>query len=400
MLDDPTCPDRSSARSSSLPEPAVLTIFAIFFIESAVLGNWIPRIPDIKANLLLNNATLGLCLLSIPFGTLCGLSVAGRLIEQTSLRTALRWAMPVWAGMFLLPAFASNLWLLAFILFFCGIAAGFVEVAMNTEADRIESASGRRIMSRCHGFWSLGSMVGALAGGALAQAGLSVQWHFLLVMPALAMIGWWAATQLPQLDETITATAANDTADAPLFRLPSRSILALCVMPLGIMAVEGAFIDWSAVFMSSVLDAPPLVLSIVYAFFSVIMAVVRLYGDPLATRYGDLLVVRVSAVAATLGIAVFALAPSLTIAIIGAALSGMGVAVVYPLAISAAAKRPGRSSADNVAAITMVSFSAFFFAPPLIGFLSEAINLRVALLALVPFTLTTLWLSGEVVKGR
>ena len=46
--------------------------------------------------------------------------------------------------------------------------------------------------------------------------------------------------------------------------------------------------------------------------------------------------------------------------------------------------------------MNMVSFSAFLLAPPLIGFLSEATSLRAALLALVPFALTTLALSGEV----
>ena len=217
---------------------------------------------------------------------------------------------------------------------------------MNTEADRIESVTGRRIMSRCHGFWSLGSMAGALSGGVLAQASVSVGWHFTLVMPLLGLLGWWVASNLPRLDvppgpvTTADADTVDSASDGPLFRLPSKAILALCIMPLGVMAVEGAFIDWSAVFMRSVLDASPLVLSVVYAFFSVIMAITRLTGDELATRYGDLIVVRVSALAATCGIAVFALAPSIPVAIVGAALSGMGVAVVYPLAVLCCRETP------------------------------------------------------------
>jgi len=63
--------------------------------------------------------------------------------------------------------------------------------------------------------------------------------------------------------------------------------------------------------------------------------------------------------------------------------------------MTAAANRPGRA-ADNVAAMTMISFTAFLFAPPLIGFLSDAFSLRWGLAALVPFAFLTFALSGEI----
>ena len=190
------------------------------------------------------------------------------------------------------------------------------------------------------------------------------------------------------------------TGEGPLFTLPSRAILLLCIMPLGIMVVEGAFIDWSAVFMRSVLDASPLVIGVAYAFFSSVMAATRLGGDAIATRVGDLAVVRWSGLAASVGVALFALAPSVPVAFAGAALAGAGVAIVYPLAVTAAARRPGRSSADNVAALTMISFSAFLFAPPLIGFLSDAVGLRTALALLAPLAFTTALLAAQILPER
>jgi MFS family permease len=127
-----------------------------------------------------------------------------------------------------------------------------------------------------------------------------------------------------------------------------------------------------------------------------VMATVRLFGDSLAVRFGDLNIVRVSGIASTAGIVVFALAPSIPWAFAGAALSGAGVAIVFPLAVTAAANRPGRSSADNVAALNMLSFSAFMIAPPIIGFVSEYQGLRIALLMLAPVALMTVLLSKEV----
>lgn len=375
-------------------------IFGVFFIESGVLGTWIPRIPDIKEKLGLSDGQLGLSLLAMPLGTLIGLFVAAKIIEYLGgLRRACQVFLPLWALSFIFPALAPSQWALVLALLLSGLTIGLVEVAMNTEADRLEQHFKKKIMSRCHGFWSLGSMVGALAGGVIAQFGIPVEIHFILVMPLLAVAGYFTSSQLPVLNSVAKQKAKPQEA-TPLIRLPSKSIALLCVLPIGIMLVEGAFIDWSAVFMRSVLDASPLLISITYSFFSVVMAIVRLSGDKIRDHVSEVLIVQVSGVAAAAGVALFALAPNVVVAFLGAALSGMGVAIVYPLAVTAAARRPGRSSADNVAAITMISFSAFLFAPPVIGLLSELFSLRVALFCLAPVALCTFFLAGEIDPAR
>ena len=370
---------------------STLAIFGVFFLESVVLGNWIPRIPDIKENLGLSDGQLGISLFAMPLGTLIGLLVASKIIEQVGgLRRACQVFLPLWALSFILPPLAPDQSLFMLFLLICGFAVGLVEVAMNTEADRIEQHFSIRIMSRCHGFWSLGSMVGALTGGALAQAGVTLSIHFILLMPLFALLGWFTASQLP-----VSAAVEPTDASPPVVRLPSVSILLLCILPIGAMVVEGAFIDWSGVFMRSILEASPLVISITYSFFAIVMAAVRLCGDMINEKFGAKLIVQVSGIAATAGIVLFALAPNVQVAFLAAALSGMGVAIVYPLAVTAAARRPGRSS-DNVAALSMIAFSAFLISPPIIGLLSELFGLRVALLLLAPMALSTVLLASQV----
>ncbi|ASJ75061.1 MFS transporter [Granulosicoccus antarcticus] len=401
---------------------ATWAIFSVFFFESSVLGQWIPRIPDIKNTLGLSDGSLGLALLMMPLGTLVSFSIAGKLIEMTGLRNACRTFLPLWALLFLGPALATDFTQLAIALVFSGFAVGMIETAMNTEAARIEKVAGKRLMSRCHGFWSLGTMFGALLGGGVAQYGLSVSTHFLITMPVIAVCGYFAATALPVLSRrTNKAAILNEErsvgeglqvsgddgggevvaeGQSELFRLPSRAIVLLCMMPLGIMMVEGAFIDWSAVFMRDVLAAGPWVIAIAYSSFSLVMASVRLAGDRLATQFGDLRIVQVSGLASCVGIVLFALAPTVPWAFLAAALSGAGVAIVFPLAVSAAANRPGGRPADNVASLNMISFSAFLVAPPLIGFMSEVFGLRIALLCLAPVAFMTFVLAGEVVTKK
>ncbi len=370
-------------------------IFGVFFTESAVLGNWIPRIPDIKENLGLSVGELGFSLFAMPLGTLLGLFIAAKIIEHIGgLRRACQVFVPLWALSFILPAFASTQWEFVLFLFISGGTVGLVEVAMNTEADRIEQLYNKKIMSRCHGFWSLGSMVGALTGGLLAQAGVAVSTHFAIVFVLLAILGFVVASRLPKPEKLVVEEP--EPVSAPIIRLPSKAIVLLCILPIGSMVVEGAFIDWSGVFMRTILDASPLIIGITYSFFAIVMAAVRLSGDHIRERFSEQLIVQVSGIAAFAGIVLFALAPNIIVAFIAAALSGMGVAVVYPLAITAAARRPGRSSADNVASITMISFSAFLFAPPIIGLLSELFGLRIALLLLSPLAISSFFLSAQI----
>lgn len=378
---------RQTARKS------ILAIFAVFFCESVVLGNWITRIPDIKSKLNLTDTALGFCMLAIPMGTLLAFSVAGKVMAILGLRNGCRIWLPAWAIVFLLPGQVTTPTMLFVVLLLSGIAIGMCEVAMNTKADEIERVVSRRIMSRCHGFWSLGSMVGALLASAFAHWSIAVSSHYLIVMPIMAVLGYIAATALPE-DEVDQHAPQGKTAT---FKLPSAGILLLCLMPVGIMTVEGAFIDWSAVFMKSVLDASPIVIGITYAFFSVVMAATRLSGDWLADKFGDLHIVRWSGIAATIGIGVFATSPNITVAFIGATLAGLGVAIVYPLAMSAAARRPGQA-ANNVAAMSLVGFTSFMVAPPLIGFISDVAGLRWALLLLVPVAAMTPLLANEITR--
>ena len=215
---------------------AAIAIFLVFFFESSVLGQWIPRIPDIKASLGLSDGTLGLALLALPLGTLVGFSIVGKIIERLGLRTACRVFLPAWALLFIFPAFAQTFWQLVMALTVCGIAVGMIETAMNTEAARVERDSGTRLMSRCHGFWSLGTMFGALVGGALAQWGVSVALHFSIALPVIALGGYFAASAIPMaIDKTVSADETPKQESSELFRCPSRSILLLCIMPIGIM---------------------------------------------------------------------------------------------------------------------------------------------------------------------
>ena len=74
--------------------------------------------------------------------------------------------------MLVLPGLAWNGPTLFVFLFLIGTVYVLVDVAMNVEAARIQGVLGRRIMSTCHGFWSIGAVVGSVMGAQFAEAGV------------------------------------------------------------------------------------------------------------------------------------------------------------------------------------------------------------------------------------
>ncbi|HSM39588.1 MAG TPA: MFS transporter [Afifellaceae bacterium] len=380
---------------SSMPAARSLTGFwairFVFMMEAVTIGAWLPRSPDFKISLAIDDGILGIVLAALPAGTMLGFVLAARFAKSIGLRSACMTAGPAFALSFILPGIAFEPFGLFAALFVCGFIVALIEVAMNTEAGVIEKRAGRRIMSQCHGFWSIGTVVGAALGGLFAQAATTPLWQFILLNPLFAIAAFSAAWMLPGDAPRQQAEAAGR-----FFVLPGRKLFFLCLMPVGIMALEGAMMDWSAVFVREVLLGQPFEAATAYVVFAAMMAVTRLAGDRLAERYGPARVVLVSSLAAALGAAMFSAAPGLAVALVGAALAGFGVATIYPLAVSAAAAAPGKSSEANVAAVSFIAFSIFLVGPPLIGGLAELFGLRIALALLVPGALAAAALHGSV----
>jgi len=157
--------------------------------------------------------------------------------------------------------------------------------------------------------------------------------------------------------------------------------------------------DWSAVFMREQLHTDASAAGYTFAVFAAVMAAVRLAGDSMASRFGDANVVRVSGVLAAVGTAIFSTAHSIPMALLGAACAGAGVAIVYPLTMSAVARHDENQREANVAYLSIAAFSAMMVAPPFIGWVAESTTLRIALMCLIPGAMLTALLSNQL-KSR
>ncbi len=355
----------------------LLPLQIVFALNALGLSAWFPRIPDVKAALDLDVLTLAFCLFGLPAGTMVGFLVVGRITAWLGIKAACIWGGSLFLITFIGPALAWNAPSLGLALFLCGVSIATIEVAMNAKASQTEKALGRRIMTRCHAFWSFGAVGGALIGGIFAEAGFSFLTQQMVLQPVFALLNIAFGARL-LADEP--ATAAPSTR----YQLPRGPLLLLCLVPIGALFIEGAMMEWSALLLREHVGAGPFATAATFSIFAFVMALTRLAGDRLAERFGPEPVIRASAALMGIAIGGFGLSPSLWLSMPFAALAGAGCANIYPLTMSIVARMPGQRTEGNVATLALIAFTAFLISPPAIGLLATAFGLPVALALLAP----------------
>ncbi len=367
-------------------------VFGCFFLFAFALGAMLGRLPDIQTSLGLSESQLGLTLIGMAIGSLVSLSLGSGWIERMGARLTAIVTVVGTAFCYALIPWLPTAWLVFATLFVAGVLAGLLEINLNLEADRIEAQLDKRVLNRAHGMWSLGFFVTALVAAAVRQAGIPVTVHtgaaFVLVaLVSLVLLpGMTSAPERP--DARHRETGEHRIA------LPNLGLLPLCIIGIAAFLVEGTGVDWSVIYMRDAFDVAPFVTGLSLTTFTALMAVGRLFADPVVDRYGPRAVATAMLAVAACGSLIIGIAPHPWLAIMGFGMIGLGCSCVYPLAVSAAAQRIDRPSAVNVAALAQVSFVVFFLGPPLLGFIAEHFGIRISYLLVLPVIVAGLLLSG------
>jgi cyanate permease len=276
-----------------------------------------------------------------------------------------------------------------------GLTIGVIEVIVNLEADRVEHAIGRRIMNRAHGFWSIGFFGAGLLGSLIAQTGLSPQLHLLIMVPVIFV----ATAVILGRFEAAEHRSGGSTDDGPKFARPTLAILVLVCVTMAAVMMEGAGIDWSAIYMRDVFGSEPFLAGFAVALGAGAQAVMRFLADGFVERSNPVVVARVLLTILGLGalLVFFANAPWMALA--GFVLMGLGTSAIFPLAMSAAAQRTDRPAAVNVAALAQISFVGFLLGPPLLGFVAEHFGIRWAFGIGLPLVAVSLLAANSLAPG-
>jgi predicted MFS family arabinose efflux permease len=282
--------------------------------------------------------------------------------------------------------------LLAAVLFVVGFGAGNVGVAMNSAGIVVEEAIGHLILLRCHAMFSVGLATGAVASGAFAAAGMTVAAHLATVAAAAFAAVICVARWLP-------GTKPESDGQGPRFAWPGGAVVLPACIACGSMLAEGATMDWSAIYLSSVLEASPSFASLGVAVFAGAMAVVRFFGDGLTRRMGDRAVMSTGACMGAFGYLIVVVATDHQVALAGYFLVGLGLAPIMPTALRVAGRLSPHAPGIGVAAASSFATIGFLVGPALIGFIAEISGLRTSF-GLVCFALIVIAFLSRMVRGN
>jgi MFS family permease len=369
---------------------ARLAVAACFFLNAVLFADIVPRLPEIKADLGLSNTSLGVALAAHPLGALLAALSAATLIRRfTSARVAT--TALVLLSVFLWTVTVAPNWgvlVLAFLL--AGAVDAVMDVAMNAHGLRVQRRYGRSIINGFHGLWSIGAVTGGLLGAAAAGLGIPLPLHMGLVAAAcagLAVLTYRAL--LPGHDEADRELETVDE-DAPPPPAPAtgRRTAVLALAALGVLGAGGAFVEdagasWSALYLRTELGAGAATAGLGFVALSAAMTIGRLTGDRVVDRFGQRRVVQVGGALTAAGMGLALAWPSIGSTLAGFALAGLGVATLIPAVYHAADELPGLARGSGLAVINWLLRIGFLVSAPVIGALSDATSLRVALSAVV-----------------
>lgn len=223
---------------------ATLLIMSLFMLQPMAFGAWLAMIPYIKETLDLSKGQLAIALLGLPIALIPTLQVASRVVAKIGPRKTFAILLPIQTGVVLLPFLATSVPTLFIGLACLGAVVAFLEVALNTYAGRLEKAADLTIMSRCHGFWALGVMIGSVLATQLF--GLGPMLAVFLICAVSAGLGVWSGLSLPRLvgEDDAAAAKPRKLRDMP------KALFVIAMFVFAVSLVEGAMSDWAAVYLA------------------------------------------------------------------------------------------------------------------------------------------------------
>ncbi|WP_055489655.1 MFS transporter [Streptomyces sp. TP-A0356] len=352
-------------------------ITAFFALDGFVFAGWVVRIPAIKEQTGASAGALGLALLGVSAGAVITMTLTGRLCRRFGSHP-----VTVVCGVLLslsvaLPPLTHSVPALGGVLLVFGAAYGGINVAFNSAAVDLVAALRRPIMPGFHAAFSLGGMVGAGLGGLVAGS-LSPALHLLGLTVIGLLVTAVAGRTLLRQEPPLPPDRVRPEESAP--RRPDTRTRGL-VTVFGLIALctaygEGALADWGALHLEQDLHAHPGVAAAGYSGFALAMTAGRLSGTTLLERLGRVRTVVAGGATASAGMLLGSLAPSVWAALLGFAVTGLGLANLFPVAVERAGALAGPG---GVAVASTLGYGGMLLGPPAIGLMADRYSLPTAL---------------------
>jgi fucose permease len=372
---------------------SIVLYFFVFGLAPAAL---IVRLPLVRELVNVTTAELGIILLCGSLGAILSVTQAGRLIAKFGTRAAIIFGSTlvlvglVGEAIAIVNHSAFGYALLAFI---AGLGMGIADVGINVDGAAIETASSKTVLPKMHAAFSIGTFIGAGIGTLASRLDINLLAQMSAIAGLTVLLPLFTAKYLPA-NNGMDDFAAKDSSSAKEPKIVvwrNRTVIYLSIAILGLTLAEGASNDWLTIALVDDFDQTATMAGIGYAILLGAMTLTRFFGGNLADKFGRVLTLQVCALTGVAGMLLIILSGNVYVAFVGAAMWGCGVALGFPLLLSAAGE--GENAARKVAFVASSGYMAFLVGPPLLGFLGQAWGLTNMFYVIAGFLLVAVFFS-------
>jgi MFS family permease len=255
----------------------------LFFVFAIFIMAWVPRFPEVKANLGLSNGKFGTLISTGTLGAIASLFFSGHIVHKFGTKVVIlaNTALMTLALISIVQTRSSTLFLLFNVALGWGISG--YHIAVNAQAFESMARVKGLTIARLHGMWALGALTTAIISGiVVGHIGLAL--HIGGLSVAMLIIIFISVYRL----SPILIKANEDEAE----HLPLRTLITsfrvdwlvsgglLCAVFL-----EFSTGDWSAIFTKERIGVSASLAALPYISFMVAMITGRLGANRISKRF-------------------------------------------------------------------------------------------------------------------
>lgn len=349
--------------------------------------SWVPRFPEVKANLKLTNGEFGSIVSMGAFGNLMALLTIGHLVHKYGARWILHIASLLLAISLIFLTHSTSSFLFLFFIIIQGAAISAFHISINSQGFFFQDRTKRQIITLLSGFWSSGALISSMIAGLLVDhVALGTYTNFLAGICFVVMTLIIIRITPNLVKANINPNSEHRARDMfKGFKIDASVSAALML----VIMLEYAVSDWAAIFVKEDMNILSGIHTLPYILFTLAMIIGRLNLHNLLPRYSiDFLVVRASLLSGLSFIAGI-IAVSITgtsnktlvlfILSISFTVAGLGSSFLGPSVMNAANTRSKFPSSVVIGQIGVINIVLVFVMRWVIAWTAQATSLSIAL---------------------
>ena len=375
-------------RKTLAVEQELNLIKGLFFLFGLLIMSWVPRFPEVKANLKLTNGEFGSILSMGAVGNILALLTVGHLVHKYGARWMLYGAAALLAISlsFLTHTTSSLVFLVSIII--QGAAISAFHISINTQGFFYQDRTKKQIITLLSGFWSSGALITSIIAGLLVdRVDLGTYSNFLAFF-CFVLMAFIIHRITPNLVKANTNPESDHRARDMFkgFKIDKQVSATLLL----VIMLEYAVSDWSSIFVKEDMKIAGGIHTLPYILFTLAMIVGRLNLHNLLPRYTiDYLVVRASLlsglsfIAGIIGVSLVGTSnETLVIVILSISftVAGLGSSFLGPSVMNAANTRSKFPSSVVIGQIGVINITLVFVVRWVVAWTAQATTLSIALL--------------------